>query len=165
MSREERGRLPGLRSGVRVGVDVGAVRIGVARSDASGSLAVPVETVDRRLGEEQAVQRIRDIAHEYEAMEVLVGHPLGLDGRRGKAADDAETFAAALAEVIAQPIRLVDERLSTVQAQADLHRAGRTTRSSRSVIDQQAAVILVQQALDVERSQGRAPGRLVTRKP
>lgn len=148
-----------MRAGVRIGVDVGTVRIGVARSDASGTLAVPVETVRRGEGD---LARIGELVVEHGAIEVIVGLPLGMDGRRGAASRAAADFARALAPVIAPvPIRLVDERLSTVSASRDLRAAGRTARTGRSVVDQAAAVVIVQYAVDAERATGHAPGSLL----
>ena len=148
-----------VRTGVRVGVDVGSVRIGVARSDPAGTLAVPVETVDRRRGDAASVARIAAIAAEHEALEVVVGLPLTLAGERGRAADAALDFARHLARAVAPtPVVLLDERFSTRAAQRDLHSAGLRTKSSKSVIDQAAAAIVVQHALDQERATGTPAG-------
>jgi putative Holliday junction resolvase len=147
-----------MRRGVRVGVDVGSVRIGVSRSDLDGVLAVPVETVARGAGD---VARLAELAAEWSALEFVVGLPRRLAGDEGPAAVAARAFADALAGGVECPVRLVDERLTTVSAQRDLHQAGKTQRSSRAVIDQAAAVVLLQDALDTERSTGRPPGELV----
>lgn len=153
-----------VRPGVRLGVDVGSVRIGIARSDAAGLLAVPVETIDRRKGDQAALTRIVALVHEYAAIEVLVGHPLSMSGSAGPAAHAAAQFAQQVAAAMPlTPVRLVDERLSTVTAQRNLHDAGRTHRGSRSVIDQAAAVIVVQHALDHERASGTPAGIPVRR--
>lgn len=148
-----------MRSGVRIGVDVGQVRVGVARSDPFGTLAVPVETLKRGKTD---IAAIGAFAIEYEALEVLVGLPLSLSGKRGKAADIAIEYAATLAEYIAPiPVRLVDERLTTVQAQRGLKESGITTRQGRAVVDQAAAVIIVQHALESERKSGEPLGTTV----
>lgn len=147
-----------MRSGVRVGVDVGKVRIGVARTDFHGMLATPVETVKRGQGD---IRRILDIVAELDAAEIVVGLPLSLSGGHTASTDDAEKFARALAGSTAVPVRMVDERLSTVSAQAALRASGRTVKNSRSVIDQVAAVIIVQNALDYERTAGFPPGVVV----
>jgi putative Holliday junction resolvase len=148
-----------MRAGVRVGVDVGSVRIGVARTDPGGLIAVPVETVARGAGD---LARIAEIVVEHEAIEVIVGLPLTMAGRPGPAAAAASEFAQELASVVTPiPVRLVDERLSTVSATRDLRAAGRSTRAGRSVVDQAAAVVIVQYAVDTERATGRAPGTLV----
>jgi putative Holliday junction resolvase len=148
------------RRGVRVGVDVGTVRIGLARCDADGILATPLPAVRRGPGD---VAAIAAVVGEYEASEVIVGLPVSLDGTEKAAAAAAADFAAGLAAKLAVPVRLVDERLSTVQAQRTLHSAGRDTRSSRSVIDSAAATLIVQSAVDFEKSTGEPPGRMVTK--
>jgi putative Holliday junction resolvase len=145
----------GFRRGVRLGVDVGRARVGVARCDPDGMLATPVETVAR---DEASVRRIVALAGEYEARELLVGLPLNMKGEDTASTTDAREFAAALAAASALPVRLVDERLSTVSAHAALRDSGRTQRSSRSILDQVAAVVLLQHALDVEKSTGRPAG-------
>jgi putative Holliday junction resolvase len=146
-----------VRPGVRVGVDVGKVRIGVARSDPHGMLATPVETVARGSGD---VERILAIAAETDAMELIVGLPLSLAGTATASTDDATGFASRLAGATTLPVRLVDERLSTVSAQSALRASGRSSRQSRPVIDQVAAVIIVQHALDSERAAGTPPGEI-----
>ncbi|QZQ57358.1 Holliday junction resolvase RuvX [Curtobacterium sp. TC1] len=143
-----------MRSGRRLGVDVGRARIGIAVCDRDGLLATPVETVRRDAPSD--LQRILEIADEYDALELVVGLPLSMSGGDTPSTDDARAFAARIAEH--RPVRLVDERLSTVTAQRGLHQAGKNTKKSRSVIDQAAAVIILQHALDHERSAGAPPG-------
>ncbi|GMM94601.1 MULTISPECIES: Holliday junction resolvase RuvX [Microbacterium] len=143
------------RRGVRLGIDVGRARVGVARCDPDGMLATPVETVAR---DDRAVARVREIATELEALEILVGLPLNLRGEDTASTVDAREFAAAIAAADAPPVRLVDERLSTVSAHAALRLSGRSQKRSRTIVDQVAAVVLLQQALEVEKSTGRPPG-------
>ena len=150
--------MTGFRRGVRLGIDVGKARVGVARCDPDGMLATPVETVPR---DDASIARILTIADEQEAFELVVGLPLNMSGDDTPSTRDAREFAALLASSSARPVRLVDERLSTVSAHAALRGTGRSQRSSRSIVDQVAAVILLQQALDVEKSSGRAPGSTV----
>ncbi len=147
-----------MRPGVRLGVDVGTARIGVARSDPHGMLATPVETVPRGDGD---VARILEIARDVDAIELLVGLPLALSGRETASTGDARGFAERLAAAASVPVRLVDERLSTVSANSALRASGRTARNSRSVVDQVAAVIILQHALDFERSAQNPPGAVV----
>ncbi|MFB2581992.1 Holliday junction resolvase RuvX [Herbiconiux sp. P15] len=155
-----------MRVGVRIGIDVGKARIGVARTDLHGMLATPVETVPRA-DDGSDLRRIRAIAEELDAFEYVVGLPLAMSGGETASTQDAKGFAARLADDEAasdgagRPVRMIDERLSTVSAQAALHRSGRNTRISRPVIDQVAAVILVQHALDSERASGKPPGILL----
>lgn len=152
----------GMRRGVRIGVDVGKVRIGVARTDPSALIATPIETVQRS-GETGAdLRAILGHAAELSAVEIIVGLPLSLSGGDTPSTGDARSFAARLAAAAAPvPVRMVDERLSTVTAQSALRAAGRSSRKQRSVVDQVAAVIIVQHAIDLERSSGRPPGSLV----
>jgi putative Holliday junction resolvase len=120
-------------------------------------LATPVETVPRGPGD---IERILMIAAELDAMELVVGLPLSLAGSVTASTDDATGFARMLATAGTYPVRLVDERLTTVSAQSALRAAGRSSRNSRSVIDQVAAVIIVQHALDFERTAGNPPGEI-----
>ena len=148
-----------LRAGVRVGIDPGDARIGVARSDPSGFLATPVETVRRGKGD---VRRLGQIVAECEALEVVVGLPRSLRGGEGPAAAKVREFAASLARRIAPvPVRLCDERLTTVSAESILRDSGRHGAKRRAVVDQAAAVLILQTALDTERASGRAPGEIV----
>ena len=149
-----------MRPGVRIGIDPGDARIGVARSDPTGFLATPVETVRRGRGD---LSRIALLAREAEAVEVVVGLPRSLSGGEGPAAARARDFAAALAVRVAPvPVRLQDERLTTVAAEAMLRDRGRKGASRRAVVDQAAAVLILQHALDTERETGRPPGEMVT---
>lgn len=149
------------RRGVRLGVDVGSVRVGVARCDPDGILAVPVATIARDSAGHTDIAQLADFVREYDAIEVIVGLPITLSGNWGVAAETAHDFARTLAAVLAVPVRLVDERLTTVSAQRNLHANGKDTRTTRSVIDQAAAVLIVQTAVDTEKSSGSPPGRVV----
>ncbi|WP_228001563.1 Holliday junction resolvase RuvX [Nocardia australiensis] len=144
--------------GRRIAVDVGSVRIGVASSDPDGILATPVETVARakpnaRSGApESDIRRIAEIVREYEAVEVIVGLPRTLRAEKGSAAALAMTFADRLRDAITPvPVRLSDERLTTVSAARALRDSGVRARGQRQVIDQAAAVSILQGWLD-ERS-------------
>lgn len=131
----------------------------MARSDPSGFLATPVETVRRGRGD---LGRIAAILAEHEAVEVVVGLPRSLSGREGPAAVKVREFAARLARSVAPvPVRLVDERLTTVSAEAMLRDRGRKGTARRAVVDQAAAVLILQHALDTERATGTAPGEIV----
>ncbi|KIC57336.1 Holliday junction resolvase RuvX [Microbacterium hominis] len=147
--------MSGFRPGVRLGIDVGKARIGVARCDRDGLLAVPVETVPRT---DAAAAHIARLADEYSAMELLVGLPISLSGGETASTDDARAFASEVRAASGVEVRLVDERLSTVSAHAALRDAGRSQRSSRRIVDQVAAVVLLQQAIDVEKSTGAPAG-------
>lgn len=169
-----------MRTGVRLGIDVGDVRVGVARSDPQGTMAVPVETVHRnppgrrdrsgpargrgrgRTGDRPDLARVAELAAEAEAVEVVVGLPVGLSGAEGPAAGKARAYAAELAAALRPvPVRLVDERMSTVEAQRSYHLRGISVKKSRNRIDAAAAAVILQSALDAERTSGRPPGELV----
>ncbi len=154
-----------MRRGVRVGVDVGSVRVGVARSDPSGLLATPEVTLARDTQESadpRDVVQLAGLVREWDAVEVVIGLPRSLSGAEGAAAAAARGYAVAVAQRVAPvPVRLVDERLSTVTATRSLRQAGVKTRKHRPVVDQAAAVVILQSALDTERASGRAPGSLV----
>jgi putative Holliday junction resolvase len=150
-----------MREGVRLGVDVGSVRIGVARCDPGGILATPLETVSRGKGD---LDRLAALAAEYEAVEVVVGLPTSLSGREGPAAEAAREFAVRLAgRLPADAVRLYDERLTTVTAEGGLRAGGVRGKARRKVVDQAAAAVLLQAALDGERLTGQAPGEIVRR--
>jgi putative Holliday junction resolvase len=151
-----------VRPGVRIGVDVGSVRVGVAASDASGTLASPVQTLARDADGDADLTAIAALSVERSALEIVVGLPRSLSGRDGPAAQIARDYAARLA-LLVQPltVRLVDERLSTVSAHQALRGAGVRGRKTRGVIDQAAAVVILQSALDGERSTGRPAGEIV----
>ena len=149
-----------MRSGVRLGIDVGKVRIGVSRSDLHGMIATPVETV-ARAEDGSDRRRIAAIVSELGVFEVIVGLPLALSGARTASTEDAVGFAEALGPEIGVPVRLVDERLSTVSAHGALRASGKNTKKARPVVDQVAATIILQHALDAERAAGRPPGTLV----
>jgi putative Holliday junction resolvase len=148
-----------MRPGVRLGIDPGDARIGVARSDPTGFLATPVETVRRGKGD---LARIARILAEEEAVEVVMGLPRSLSGGEGPAAVKVRAFAHSLARRVAPvPVRLVDERMTTVSAEAMLRDQGRKGGKRRAVVDQAAAVLILQHALDTERATGAAPGEIV----
>lgn len=149
---------PSTPRGVLLAVDVGSVRVGLARCDHSRVLALPEATIAR---DASTASRIADLAREIQAEAIIVGLPLTMSGERGPAAESIEDFAAELARVADCEVRLLDERLTTREAQRGLHGAGRDVRRSRAVIDQAAAVILLNHALDAERASGIPAGRRV----
>jgi putative Holliday junction resolvase len=114
-------------------------------------MAVPLQAV---VADERAVAAVAALVDEYEAIEVIVGLPLSMDGTEGRAAVLARAWSDGLSAGVSVPVRMVDERLTTVQAQRGLHAAGRSVKSSRSVIDSASAVILLQSDLDAERAKG-----------
>jgi putative holliday junction resolvase len=149
-----------MRQGVRLGVDVGSVRVGVAHSDPDGVLASPLTVVRSGPGE---LNELAALVTRADAIEVIVGLPISLSGREGVAAAAARSFAAELAGRLAPiPVRLVDERFTTTQAHEALRRGGKDSRARRDTVDAAAAAVLLQAALDTERATGRPPGQLVT---
>lgn len=156
-----------MRRGVRLGIDPGDARIGVARSDPSGFLATPVETIRTGKGDLRRIKQIvAEIGEETAdgVLEVVVGLPRSLSGREGPAAVKVREFADRLARAVTpSPVRLCDERLTTVSAEAMLRDRGTKGAKRRAVVDQAAAVFILQHALDSERTSGNPPGELVAR--
>lgn len=146
--------------GRRLGIDVGTVRIGVAVSDSDGRLATPVETVPRVTGlkdrDGSDIDRLIELITEYGVVEVVVGLPRDLHGNGSSSVKHAKEFAFRIDRRLTGwddqgrkiPVRLADERLTSVLATRALHMSGRTTRNGRSVIDQAAAVEILQSWLD-----------------
>lgn len=155
-----------MRPGIRIGVDVGSVRVGVAVCDPDGVLATPLRTL-RRAGDESDIQELADLAAEHGAIEVVVGLPLSLDGTERAAAEAARGWAMTLRRrAPSLAVRLVDERMTTVDAHRAMRASGLGGRQRRDLVDQQAAVLILQAALDAERVSGQSAGELVGgRKP
>ncbi|WP_314173384.1 Holliday junction resolvase RuvX [Streptomyces winkii] len=150
-----------MRRGRRLAVDVGDARIGVASSDPDGLLATPVETVPGR-DLPAARRRLAALVTEYEPIEVVAGLPRSLSGGEGPAAAKVRAFAEELARKITPvPVRLVDERMSTVTAAQDMRASGVNSKKGRSRVDQAAAVVILQSALETERMSGSPPGECV----
>jgi putative Holliday junction resolvase len=144
---------------VRLAVDVGSVRVGVARSDPDGVLASPFEVIRHGRGD---LDRLAELTTEQDALEVIVGLPTTLAGRQGQAATAARQVAAELAARIAPvPVRLFDERFTTTTAHAVLRQGGKNAKARRGIVDAAAAAVLLQAALDNERATGHPPGELV----
>ncbi len=150
--------MPGeFRRGVRLAVDWGTVRVGVAACDPDGLLAHPVTTL---INDATIWARLAGLIGEFAPMEVLLGYPIDLRGRHGLAARRMSRIAGRLAEFPGVRIRLIDERLSSTAAHRKLADSGRTTRARRSIVDQVAAVEILEQALEFERFTGRPAGRV-----
>jgi len=146
-------------SGVRLGVDPGDARIGVASSDPSGILATPVETVPRGAGD---LDRLATLIAELGAVRVYVGLPRSLSGGEGPSAAKVRMFARELSDRVKPvPVRLCDERLSTVTAEGQLRAQGRKGKKRRAVVDQAAAVVILQGVLEQERQTGEYAGEPV----
>ncbi|MFF0720154.1 Holliday junction resolvase RuvX [Verrucosispora sp. NA02020] len=149
--------MTGLSRGVRLGVDVGQVRIGVSRSDPHGVLATPLVTLSRDQNpRSDAVPtdlvQVAALVAEHEAVEVVVGLPVNLAGKHGPAAEHVKAYSRQLADVIAPvPVTLTDERMSTVVASRRLAERGVRGKKQRAVVDQAAAVEILQSWLDAQR--------------
>ena len=148
-----------MRSGRRLAIDVGTVRIGVAASDFHGILASGLATVDRSKGDDSAIQQICELINEVEPIEIYVGLPIGMSGNSTSSTRNALDFARLLMEAQSAPIRFLDERLSTVAASSALRSSGRDSKSGRKIIDQIAATVILEQALETEKSSGNLPGK------
>jgi putative holliday junction resolvase len=153
---------PAMRPGVRLAVDVGSVRVGVAASDPTGTLASPVTVLRRDARGGRDLLELAELTREREAIEVVVGLPRSLRNAEGAAAAAARAYAIQLARAVRPvPVRLLDERLTTVEAARGLRAAGRSSRSARGVVDAAAAVVLLQSALDTERRTEAPVGEIV----
>ncbi len=141
-----------MSTGVRLALDLGSARIGVAACDREGLLAYPVTTLAAK---PEPLTEIRRLVDEYEPTALVVGLPRDLAGRDGIAAQAVRVRAALIAAAVGVPVFLADERMTTATAAARLRAAGHTARSGRSVIDQAAAVAILEGVLDAERA-GRA---------
>ena len=144
-----------VRRGRAVGIDLGARRIGIAVSDSRGTMATPRGTVVRSGDAERDRRALVDLVVEEEAVAVVVGHPLSLDGSRGPAARAAEVEADALARLLEGRdvrVELFDERLTTVSAHQALTAGGNKGRKQRSVVDQTAAAVMLMAWLDSRRA-------------
>lgn len=143
--------------GTRLGVDVGQVRVGVSLSDPDGILATPLTTLRRDLNAEvdavpSDIFELARLVDAYQTVEVVVGLPVTLAGKEGPAAVQARAYAERLSKAIAPvPVRLADERMSTVAATRRLAERGVRGKRQRAVVDQAAAVEILQGWLDAQR--------------
>lgn len=143
--------------GVRLALDWGRARIGVAACDPDGVMAYPVETINAK---DEPLRRIRALVAEYEPVEVVFGWPRNLAGKEGPAVDALRLVLADLEMAIAPvPVVLVDERMSTAEATRKLAAAGKDSRARRGIIDQVAAVGILDSALESRRAGGQPHGR------
>ena len=148
-------------TGVRIALDIGSVRIGVAKCDAEGLLAIPLTTISAG---PEAVNQVLDLLMEHQAICVYIGKPISLAGKDTASTQSAIKFAGEIAASLQEfniQVRLIDERLSTVSAQRGMHEAGRNVKQSRDAIDQAAAVVILEHALASERNSGTLVGEEV----
>ena len=147
-----------MRKGRRLAVDVGKARVGLAISDQDGILASPFSTVSREDTLHDSVSAVAAAIDDYSFIEAYVGLPVSLSGGSTPSTQDAIDFAFALSRELGIEVRFIDERLTTVSASAHLRLAGKNTKNSRGVIDQEAAAIILEQALAGEKLSGTQPG-------
>ncbi|WP_284974547.1 Holliday junction resolvase RuvX [Arthrobacter sp. efr-133-TYG-104] len=152
--------------GVKVGVDVGTVRVGVAICDPDGILATPFKTVLRDTKKNSDVRYLVKQAAELAAVQIFVGLPRTMKGDERGSAQMASDYAQALVSELQRagldvPVNLVDERLSTVTAHRNLHEAGMSSKNHRKVVDQVAAAGILQHAIDMQKARGTDVGRRV----
>jgi putative holliday junction resolvase len=153
--------------GVKLGIDVGTVRVGVAVCDRDSILATPYKTLDRNPKKNSDIRVIANLVQELDAVQVIVGLPRTMKGEEHASARMATEYAELLAAELAArsmavPVNLVDERLSSVTAHRNLHQAGMSSRNHRKVVDQVAAAGILQHALDMQKARGADVGRRVT---
>lgn len=150
-----------MRRGVRLALDLGSVRTGVARCDASGTLASPV-AVWKVDSAESLASALKELLMNDEVLEVIVGLPTDLRGAQGQAAAHVRGRVSDLKALLPDiTFRLVDERMTSAAARKQLQNSGYTTRTDRDLIDAAAATVLLQDALEAELRQGHAPGEVV----
>lgn len=152
--------------GVKLGVDVGMVRVGLAGCDAGGILATPIKTLSRDLKKNSDVKVVVKEAAARHACQIFIGLPRTMKGEEKASAQMARSYAEILALALAEagleiPVHLIDERLTTVSAHQALRKAGMSSREHRKVVDQVAAVEILQHALDMQRARNANVGERV----
>jgi putative Holliday junction resolvase len=142
-----------------LGIDHGEVRIGLALSDPTRTLATPLCTYERRRKRLQDLRELTRRAHAEGAGEFVIGIPLEMSGVRGKKANEVQQFAMALRQESGLAVHEWDERLTTVQALASLHAAGAKRGRKAELVDSVAAAIILQSWLDAQprRAEGELP--------
>jgi len=147
-----------LGNGLLLGIDVGKARVGVARSDDGGTFAVPLVTLSR----DSAMNELQSLITELEPIELVVGLPLSLNGSETASTTDAREFCSELLQRFKKPVRMVDERLSTVSAGSSLREAKHSAKAQKPMIDQMAATLILQLALDARRAGNNIGEMMVT---
>ncbi len=152
--------------GIKLGVDVGTVRVGLAICDPDGILATPFNTVGRDTKKNSDVRAVVKHAVDLAAVQIFVGLPRTMKGEERASAQMAMDYADLLSSELLRvgldvPVNLVDERLSTVTAHRNLHEAGMSSKNHRKVVDQVAAAGILQHAIDMQKARGTDVGRRV----
>lgn len=148
-----------MRLGRRIGIDYGAARIGIAISSVDSLISSPFATVQ---GGDGSIERVVEQLADIEPLEIYIGLPLNLSGEHTKSTSDALAFAMSLQKRISFEIRMIDERLSTRAAQGQMFSSGRNSKDSRRLIDAAAATLILEGALEFEKSTGKQPGKPLT---
>lgn len=151
-----------MRFGRRVAIDVGTARVGIAVSDVHSILASGLVTIKRGGDVSSVVTEIVSSITDVDPIEIYVGLPISLSGNHTASTQDALAVARKLQEHLNVEVRMLDERMTTVTASSALRSSNRDSKSGRSVIDQIAATVILEQALALEKSQGISPGQLVS---
>jgi len=147
--------------GRKLAIDIGRARLGIAISDLSGILSSPLDSVRRIADDSETIKEILKIVADNEVQEIYVGDPVSLSGEITPSTDDARNFASLLQSTTVLPVRLIDERLTTVTAARNLRDSGKNAKTSKSLIDSASAVVILEAVLQVERVSGEAAGRSV----
>lgn len=148
-----------MRSGRRLAVDVGKVRIGLAISDFHGILASPLQNVARQNELADTIALINAAIADFDLLEIYVGLPISMAGNNTASTQDAIEIARAIADATSVEVRMIDERLTTVSASAALRSSGKNAKEGRKVIDQIAATMILEQALALEKNGTEHPGQ------
>lgn len=144
--------------GSRLAIDVGTVRIGLAVSDPDSILSTPLPALIRSKLLGETLQEILSLITDNGVVEVFIGDPLSLSGSETESTKDARQFANQLAELTSVPVRLVDERLTTVTASAKLRLNGKNAKAAKSLVDSASAVEILEQALSISKQSGKPAG-------
>ena len=147
--------------GRKLAIDIGRARLGIAISDLSGILSSPLDSVRRLADDSDTIQEILKIVADNEVQEIYVGDPVSLSGEITPSTDDARNFSSLLQSNTEIPVRLIDERLTTVTAARNLRESGKNAKTSKLVIDSASAVVILEAVLHAERVSGEAAGRSV----
>ena len=147
--------------GRKLAIDIGRARLGIAISDLSGILSSPLDSVRRLADDSDTIQEILKIVTDNEVQEIYVGDPVSLSGEITPSTDDARNFSSLLQSTTEIPVRLIDERLTTVTAARNLRESGKNAKTSKLVIDSASAVVILEAVLHAERVSGETPGRSV----
>jgi putative Holliday junction resolvase len=150
-----------MRVGRRMAVDVGKARLGVAVCDVEAILSSPLDALKRSSEISQTVADLVKLANLYEVIEIYVGDPLSLSGKDTESTYDSRTIALELSDSLDIPVRMIDERFTTVSAAIKLRAAGVNSKDAKSIIDSASAVEILESAISSEKSSGMAPGQLV----